>query len=390
VDDVHYKLGGALTASKDIDGAIAAYRRAVKLNPSHALAHYNLGILLDARNRLDDAISAYRQAISVKPDFAPAYNNLGFTLQAKQDLDGAIAAYRRAIYFDPRMTIAYVNLGRALEARQDLRGAISAFRQAIALDPGRDEAHYLLGNALKDLPDLAGAAAAYRRAIALRPDAAEAHCNLGYILTKQARLTEALASFRRGHALGARRPDWPYPSAAWVRQAERLVALEQKLTAFLEGKFLPADNEERLGLADVAYLKKCYACMARLYAEAWAADPQIARESPNEMRLNAACAAALAAAGVGQNAAQLSDQDRARLREQARRWLRAELAVCKKLAPQAPAQVRTALQQMLRNLQMNPALTGLREPVALANLPANECQSWKLFWAEVEKVLKTL
>src|SRR5262249_58581476 len=125
--------------------------------------------------------------------------------------------------------------------------------------------------------------------------------------------------------LGSKQPGWRYPSAAWVRQAEVLAALEAKLPALLKGEFRPRDNKERLGLAEVCQAKKLHQKAIDLYAAAFAADPRLADHLGPAHRYRAACSAVLAAAGQGQDAAQLDAVQRAHLRRQALDWLRAEL-----------------------------------------------------------------
>ena len=63
-------------------------------------------------------------------------------------------------------------------------------------------------------------------------------------------------------------------------------------------------------------------------------------------RYDAACSAALAAAGQGVDSANLDDQERTRLRKQALHWLRADLAAWTKLADDAKqhARIRQTLQ----------------------------------------------
>ena len=98
--------------------------------------------------------------------------------------------------------------------------------------------------------------AEYRAAIRLKPDYAEAHCNLGLLLQNQGRFHDALTELRRGHELGSKRPGWSYPSAEWVRRAERRVALEGRLPAVLRGHEKPKDAAETLEFADLAYETK--------------------------------------------------------------------------------------------------------------------------------------
>ena len=56
-------LGLALTDSKDLPGAIAAFKKAVELNPKFALAHNQLGLVLQASKDLPGAIAAFKKAI---------------------------------------------------------------------------------------------------------------------------------------------------------------------------------------------------------------------------------------------------------------------------------------------------------------------------------------
>ena len=47
---------------------MAAYERAVALNPAFAAAYYNLGNVLDKPKRTESALAAYERALSLKPD----------------------------------------------------------------------------------------------------------------------------------------------------------------------------------------------------------------------------------------------------------------------------------------------------------------------------------
>jgi serine/threonine-protein kinase len=386
--EAHYNLGLALQAKGDLGRAIAHYRRATALDPKHALAHTSLGVALDAQGNRDEAIAHYRRAIRINPRYAKAHYNLGNALYAKGDLDGAIRAYRRAITLDPKHAKAHTNLGLALHDKEDLAGAIAALRKAIALDPRDAAAHTNLGVALDAKGDLDGAIAEHRRAIALKPDFAGAHCNLGFALTAQGRLAEALASFRRGHELGIKQPAWRYPSAQWVRRAERLVVLEGKLPAFVDGKYKPKDNAERLGLAWVCQLKKRYHAAARLYAHVFAADPKRADDLKAGHRYNAACYAALAAAGRGQDAAQLDAKERAHWRQQAVAWLRADLTSwARELKGTKPSDC-LAVAAKMRHWQRDADLVGIRDKDAVAKLPAEEQKACQQLWADVAALRK--
>src|SRR5262249_11183036 len=109
-----------------------------------AQATHKLARELYAKKDLDGAIAQFRKAIERDPTFAPAYSGLGVALRDKKDLKGAIAQFRKAIELDPRYAPAHSNLGLALRETRDLNGAIAQFRKAIELDPRFAPGHYNL------------------------------------------------------------------------------------------------------------------------------------------------------------------------------------------------------------------------------------------------------
>jgi len=236
------------------------------------------------------------------PKYAPAHCNLGNALQRKGRLDEAVAAYHKAIDLDPKDAAAHYNLGSALQAKGRLDEAIAEHRKAIDLDPKDARAHYNFGNALMARGRVDQAIAEYHKAIDIRPDYAGAHCNIGYSLLQRGDFAEALTALKCGHQLGSKRKDWGYPSAQWVQQCKQLLALDEKLPAILKGDAQPAENQERLQLADlcVKYKKRDVAAVG-FFTDAFAADPKLADDLRLQHRYNAACSAALAGTGQGKS-----------------------------------------------------------------------------------------
>jgi serine/threonine-protein kinase len=385
----HNGLGKTLCDKGQVDEAIACYQKAIELDPKDAGFHISLGaVLCDVKRDYDRAIANFRTAVALDPQFARAHFCLGNALKHKSQVDEAIASYRTAIALDPKNAGAHNNLGDALRANGQVDEAIARFRTAIALDPNLAPAHYNLGSAVAAKGRLDEASACYQKAIALDPKYAEAHCNLGSILRRQGRFARSLAAYTRGHELGTKRPGWPYPSAEWVRQAENLAAMDSKLPAFLKGEFQPKDAAERLGLAGVCKAKTLHHTASGLYAAAFAADPKLADNLKAGHRYNAACLAALAAAGQGEDAAKLDDKERTRLRQQALDWLRADLALRRKQLESGKPADRAAVQQALHHWQQDSDLTGLRDEAALAKLPPEERPGCDRLWIEVAALLK--
>jgi tetratricopeptide (TPR) repeat protein len=329
---------------------MAEHREAVRLKPDLAEAHTNLGNALHARGQLAEAMTEYREAIRLKPDLAEAHTNLGTELAREGKLDEAIAEFRAAI-----------------RGRRDFVGG-----------------HYNLGTALRHQGMLAEAMAAYRQAIRFKPDFAEAHCELGLVLQAQGQFHEALTELRRGHELGSRRRDWTHPTAEWVRQAERLVAMESRLPAVIRGDDQPKDAAEGIGFADLAYKMKRFGPSARLYAESLRADPKLAEDMKAEIRYNAACAAALAGAVGGQDKPPLDEPEQARWRKQALDWLKTDLVFWAKQANTGRPEAKVLVSRKLQHWKTDSDLASIRNETALKALPEDEQKACRALWAEVD------
>jgi tetratricopeptide (TPR) repeat protein len=388
--EAHNGLGNALKAKGKLDEAIAEYHKALYLKKDYPNAHYSLGGALAAQGKRDEAIAEYRKALRLKPDFPEAHTNLGSALRAKGRLDEAIDEYRKALQTResfPQAYVAHSNLGNALGDKGQLDEAIDEYQKALRLKPDYPAAHSNLGTALRDKRRLDEAIAEYRRAVHLRPEYAEALCNLGRALQEQGKFQQGLQDLRRGHALGSKRQGWPYPSAAWVEGCEHMVELEGRLPDLLAGTTKPANPGQRIELARLCVYKHLNRAGVRFYEEAFASQPKLADDRGEAHPYDAACAAALAAAGEGKDADKLDSTERGRLRREALDWLRAELAQWIKQLEIGTPQALSLVQRTLALWQQDSVLASMRGEAALAKLPAEEQAGWRRLWTDVEQAL---
>jgi eukaryotic-like serine/threonine-protein kinase len=210
--------------------------------------------------------------------------------------------------------------------------------------------HDGLGLALQAKGDLDGAIAAYRQAISLDANAVYAHNNL--------------------------------------RDARQMQEVERKLLAVLHGerKPEPAECMELASLCQKPW-KQLFAHSARLFEEGFAARSELAEDLSKWYRYDAACAAALAGCGQGKDNSPLDDKTRARWRQQALLWLRADLAAHAKRLETGKPEDRSFVEQRLRHWQNDSDLVSLRDPAA-GKLPAQEQQAWRKLWADVAALLQ--
>jgi serine/threonine-protein kinase len=427
----HNNLGMALHAQGDVEGAMAGYRQAIALAPKFALAHYNLGVALHDKRKLDEAIACFKKALDLDPKYAPAHNNLGNALQDKAlqakdtrsreegldqaitwyhkaialdpkyakahyslgvalhykgKVDDAIACYQKAIDIDPKDARPHYNLGAAWHDKKKLDDAIACYQKAIDLDPKLVLAHTNLGNALKDKGKVERAIECYHRAIAIDPKFAQAHGLLGLALMQQGQFSKAHKSLRCclvllpvNHPLR----DW---TSHQLRQCQHWLDTDGKLKAYLAGEQPPANAASLVQMASLAQqpYKRLYHTAARLYCDALARQPQLANAHPH--RYNAACAAALAGCGKGEQGHRLPEQQRTRWRQQALDWLRADLTWLARALDKADSRTKIQIQRGLERWRTNIDLTGVRDKAALENLPEAERKRWQQLWVDVESL----
>ena len=117
---------------------------------------YEHGVELEAGDAAA-AMAAYRRALAIDPDLADAHLNLGRLLHEGGDPARAETHYRRALAIDPGDALATYNLGVALQDRQQPREAAAAYEEAIALDPTLADAHFNLSGIYEHLGEKAAA-----------------------------------------------------------------------------------------------------------------------------------------------------------------------------------------------------------------------------------------
>jgi tetratricopeptide (TPR) repeat protein len=339
---------------KHPDEMIRYWTATVAIHPHSFVAHSNLGIALFDHGKLHEAITEYHTAIRLKPDYAGAHNNLGNALLAQGNRDEAIAEWRTAIRVDPDYSASYDNLGAELYREGQHDEALAALRNAVRLNPARVEGRF----------------------------------NLSQVLVYEGQFQEAVVQLKTLlKGLGPTHPSRSF-FQDWLERAERKARLSERLPAFLSGEATPADNAERLALAEVTAVRKRYATSAGFYAAALAADPKLVDDWRTRHQYDAACAAARAGTGQGRDEPPPDDAGKTRLRQQALDWLKAELAHWSKQLESGPPRERPAIVQSLKHWQQEADLASVRDADSLARLPGPERNDWQALWIKFEELLR--
>jgi serine/threonine-protein kinase len=414
------------------DEAVDRLEAAVRANPNSAGLHTFLGSRLEVQGRTAEALTRFRQALALAPDDVLARIGLRSTLVQLGRGEEARVAWRDALGADPPGHDAWYGyaefclfLGQEEEYRRARRVLLRKFDATTdPLVAQRTATACLLGpsagDELRQAAELAGRAAAvdpsnyqvaypyflfalglaeYRqgrldRAVsAMRGEAARMpgpapHLVLAMALHRSGRSAEAreaLAEAVLSHdwsADRARSPD-DWSVHALRREAEAMILPD--LPALLDGRHEPRDVDERSALLGVCQFTNRTRATARLYSQVFAEAPHLAEDHRAGHRYRAASAAALAGSGRGTDAAGLDEEERRRWRDQARRWLRADLDAWDEASVSTPA-ARDA-QQTLADWRADPAFVGVRDAGDLARLPEEERQEWLALWSDVESLL---
>jgi tetratricopeptide (TPR) repeat protein len=167
------QLGLKALEKGDADGAIAAFTRAIQLDPKNAKVYLFRGDAYGRKGDYPKALADYNQAAALDPKDPDVFLARGtffaFVDDPKfRDPAKAEADFTRVIELDPKNVFAYSNRG-LLYMDQEPDKAIANFTKALAIDPKAGHLYINRGSAHLNKKDYAKAIADFTRAIDLNP-----------------------------------------------------------------------------------------------------------------------------------------------------------------------------------------------------------------------------
>ena len=190
----------------DWAGAAAALEKAAAGLPRNAEAHARLGTAYQFTRRTPEALAAYRKAVELDPKNLDYRTTYGIMLGINKDYAGGVAELKKVIatpgYKSPD---AYLNLGwlyRNMEPRR-AEESVAAYKKALELDPTNEQAALGMAWAYSYLKRYDDSIAAFNKAMELEPDlAADAYNGIawGHFFKKD--LPQAEAFLAKAKAAG--------------------------------------------------------------------------------------------------------------------------------------------------------------------------------------------
>jgi tetratricopeptide (TPR) repeat protein len=191
----HVNIGNAYYFKRDYNKALAAYGKAIDIDPQTFSAYYNRGVIYGISKKREAAIIEFSQAIHLNPKYVIAYYNRGFANAELNHKQEALEDYNEAIRLEPKYPMAYFEGGNVLNEMGDKKKAIWNYSQAIRLDQSYTEAYNNRGILRAELGDEQGAIQDYNNAIQLDPNYAEAYNNRGILRAELGCKQEAIQDY---------------------------------------------------------------------------------------------------------------------------------------------------------------------------------------------------
>lgn len=382
-------LGNCLSMKKQSTDAIEQYAVALQLDPNNPLANHNMSASLSEVGKPADAIPYSRKSVALAPGFAMAHYGLGIALARTGHPHDAIPEFREAVRLDPGLSDAYNSLGDSLRSTGQFGEAITHLQKAIEVNPNNARARVNLGVALSVIGQNEEAVVELEKAIEINPQMVQAYGALSQALLGVGRYTDARDAAKRVLELETKDQGVRAEAMQLLQAGNRYIDFALRIPDVAQGKNEPTDPNECVSMAQVCYFRKFYATAARLSVKAFALQPQIAEDFEHAHLSNAIMYAALAGCGRGDDAAP-DRAEWARWRLQARQWLAEELARFSDPQVLSDSGRRKYVLALMEGWKGDPDMACIRDPDALANLPAEERDALVAIWAQVDAVLPQL
>lgn len=133
------RLGIEYLQGRDLQGAKAAFQKALSIEPTDGEAYNGLALAFQVEGEPELAEQYFRKAVTYSPQSAMIHNNFGAFLYSRQRYEEACQELSRATEdpFYNRRAQAFENLGRCYRLLNNAEAAEHAFERAIQISPAR-------------------------------------------------------------------------------------------------------------------------------------------------------------------------------------------------------------------------------------------------------------
>jgi Tfp pilus assembly protein PilF len=176
-----------------VDMALDEFRKAVKQDPKNPFFQKGLGQALAAKGDWGGAIAAFRKALELNPMYVDVKNDLGYALIMSGQREAGKREFLAAFGdpMNPAPEISAFNLGRAFYEEKNYREAANWFRTSVGRNKAYGAAYVMLAEALASSGSLEEATAQLEVGMRDAPGDAEVLLAMGRFYAKAGRFAEA-------------------------------------------------------------------------------------------------------------------------------------------------------------------------------------------------------
>jgi tetratricopeptide (TPR) repeat protein len=233
------RKGRTLRLLGRLPGALEAYDESLRLHPAYAWAWKGRGIVLEKLGRYEEALDCHRAAAQIDPDDVWNWYNQAESLQALGRTDEALQALERGLALDPQHANSWGRLGQLQRTRGHYQAAVDAYRKATEIDPAYGWAHNGCGLALRALGQPGEALVCFKRAARFQPEIVWHWYNLTETLTELGYYEDAVEAAREAVRVDATH------AFSWAKLGQVLRYLkrfEESLSAYNRSLALHPDS----------------------------------------------------------------------------------------------------------------------------------------------------
>ena len=200
-------LGVYFTDHKSPNCGIAAFQRALAIDPHYWRASLNLGLAYLSEGQTARAVGELRKLVDEQRANPEVRRALGTALEASGKMAEAQAQFEASLALDPGSAFSLFHRGLTLEGQGRLTAAIASYQQALELSPANVDYSCALANAYVKSGNANKALSTLQPLTGARGDSATLWYNLGIVYSRTRDSKSAIDSFQQALHLDPRNDD---------------------------------------------------------------------------------------------------------------------------------------------------------------------------------------
>ncbi|MEN9213479.1 MAG: tetratricopeptide repeat protein, partial [Thermostichus sp. DG02_4_bins_136] len=204
--DIQFERGEDWRRRGNLTEALAAYDRALNMDPNFALAWSRRGDVLVQLARYREAVDSYNGSLTINPYDEETRLRLALILGRLGKYKSAVVNYDKVLESNPEDALAWHNRGIRLLQLKRPKLALNSLNKALRYNPKQPRTWLARGIVLRRLRRPSSAAASFARVLKLNPKSARVWRYQGNAFFHCNRLRSAIECYKRSLRLRRRDP----------------------------------------------------------------------------------------------------------------------------------------------------------------------------------------